>query len=593
MSQPLRVSLCFSVLLAVTAPGHAQLAERWKLPPKPARTVVAPDQLPGVLTVKFVHDSGVRVVDSTFAAMADDAGELAAVLTRFDGSARAMFLQSAEVLDAWRASGELRTGKALHDLNLFAFVDAAPERVAEVCDALNALDIVELAWPATAGGDPVITPPTPSAPLGSGVGTPDFEPQQSYKEPAPLGIDAHFGNTFSGGRGIDVHILDCETGWTDDHEDLAGKLEDQFIGFIPANYPWNHGTAVMGEMLGEDNGFGVRGIAWEADGSMSTHTPQSGPQNIPASVANAAAVADAGDIIVVEIQCFAGVPAPHPCEYDPAIFATVETATANGVHVYAAAGNGGQNLDSSAYGGAFDINVRDSGAVLVGATDGGSLNAAGFSNFGSRVTSNGWGQDVTTAAYGDLQSGVSTVQYTSGFSGTSSATPIVTGAAAILTAMHREAYGTDLDPLVLRDLLATTGTAQGSGGNIGTRPDLRAAIRSLQFPEIEITQNTGAGGILEVTSSGRPNDTYLLLWSPDLLPTPLHLQPWGQLFINPLTVVILANGSLDASGSATDTFALPLTTSISGETTYFQGLQEFSSSTGTGSLANYVPFVVP
>ena len=51
------------------------------------------------------------------------------------------------------------------------------------------------------------------------------------------------------------------------------------------------------------------------------------------------------------------MPAPHPCEYDPAIFATVEAATANGVHVYAAAGNGGQNLDSAAYGGALALSV--------------------------------------------------------------------------------------------------------------------------------------------------------------------------------------------------------------------------------------------
>ena len=56
---------------------------------------------------------------------------------------------------------------------------------------------------------------------------------------------------------------------------------------------------------------------------------------------------------------------------------------------------------------------------------------AGFSNYGARVDAQGWGREVTTTGYGDLQGGADEdVWYTDRFSGTSSASPIVVGAVA-------------------------------------------------------------------------------------------------------------------------------------------------------------------
>ena len=46
---------------------------------------------------------------------------------------------------------------------------------------------------------------------------------------------------------------------------------------------------------------------------------------------------------------------------------TISIASASGIVVVETAGNGGEDLDHSAFGGAFDRSVRDSGALIVGA----------------------------------------------------------------------------------------------------------------------------------------------------------------------------------------------------------------------------------
>jgi hypothetical protein len=589
-------------LLALSLPVAAQVAPAVDLSqyggdttrpapirPAPELTLVTSEHLPGVIEIKFAHGSGIRLDGEFFVRDGELLTAVNETLARRGAVPRAMFLQSEAWLDDWRQSGEARSGIVLHDLNLFSFADvAAGQDVGRLCDELNALEEVTLAWPAPSGGDPV-APARAAAGGGGGFAgaTPNFQPQQDYREAAPNGVDADYGNTFSGGRGEGITIADCETAWTDDHEDLAATIEGNFVGFTPAFYPWDHGTAVMGEMLGVDNGFGVLGICHEADGVMSTHTPDVGPQNIPAGVANGAAAVGPGDAVVIEIQCFGTPPGPFPCEYDPPIFSTLQTATANGIHVFAAAGNGNVNLDQAAFGGAFDLNQQDSGAVIVGASDGILLSKASFSNYGSRLTSSGWGWDVVTTGYGTLQGGVATQEYAIGFSGTSSATPIVTGAGVILAASFRESFGADIDPLVLRDLLATTGTPQQGTTVIGSRPDVRAAVRDLGIPEIELSGNWVPGGSITITSYGDPGDTYLLFWSPAVLSAPAHLPPWGYLYLDPgLMAQLPVGGVIGAGGSADDTYNIPNNPGLSGLLTFFQGAQAFTTKPGTGSVSN-------
>src|SRR5205085_10068201 len=90
-------------------------------------------------------------------------------------------------------------------------------------------------------------------------------------------------------------------------------------------------------------------------------------------------------------------------EYWDANFDAIKNATSRGIIVVEAAGNGSMNLDSSIYGGAFNRAVRDSGAIVVGAgTSFGGRAPECWTNFGSRVDVQGWGDSVATPGGGDL-----------------------------------------------------------------------------------------------------------------------------------------------------------------------------------------------
>jgi hypothetical protein len=88
---------------------------------------------------------------------------------------------------------------------------------------------------------------------------------------------------------------------------------------------------------------------------------------------------------------------------------------------------------------------------------------------------------VYTTGYRDLQGGTDpNLWYTKVFSGTSSASPIVASAAAVLISVA-EGRGTTLSPATVRSMLAATGQPQQFGlkGDIGPLPNLKAAINAL------------------------------------------------------------------------------------------------------------------
>ncbi len=585
MFRAILVSLSAITVLAVTT--FAQGDRPAPLGSKPTQTFVGNGQSDRMLEIKFVHGSDVRLRRGELASEFGEIRQVNEVLASADGNLSRLMTQSEEWLDAWRRQGEERSGVVLHDLNLFyRFELAEPGPIGELCDLLNRFEIVEIAYPSAGVSDPTLVRLGPPPSAGALI-APDFESQQGYRQVAPLGVDADYGNTFPGGRGIGITIADVETGWTDDHEDIQHQALGNFVGLTPAPYPWDHGTAVLGELVGENNATGVLGICSDSDILMSSHLGSS--SNIPTAIANAAAAAGSGDVVVLEVQCFAGPPAPHPCEYTDSIFATVQTATANGVHVFAAAGNGDNNLDSGAYGGKFDRNVRDSGAVMVGASNGSSLDKASFSNFGTRLDAHGWGFNVVTSGYGDLWSeGFPSEphEYTATFSGTSSATPIVTGSGIILSAIHRAIFGSDLDPLTLRSLLTTTGTPQGAGGQIGPRPNVRAALAQLGMPRIEATGSWTPGGFVQVDSEGAAGDPYCILLGYSLASDPVAVPPFGYLFLN-APFFCIRIGNLDLSGQATDIASIPNNPALIGKVGYLQEVQTFFSGPGTGGLTNW------
>jgi serine protease len=316
------------------------------------------------------------------------------------------------------------------------------------------------------------------------ISTPSFESYQGYLGPAPHGIDAPAAWR-RGARGQGEWFADVEGGWNPQHEDLPGDRITHAGGTQFRDPAWRaHGTAVLGEVVGRDNGKGVVGIAPEVE---RVFTSSIGGTTVADAIDTAAEQLRAGDVLLIELQSSGPRGRWIPVEYWDDVYEAIHAATKRGVIVIEAAGNGAENLDNRVYEGAFDRSKRDSGAIMIGAggppRDGFSdREKLDFSNYGGRVDVQGWGRKVATLDYGDLQAcdDGGDRHYTGEFSGTSSASPIVAGAAVILEGIAR-GKGKLLSPLALRDLLRKTGTPQAgdTSKQIGPRPDLARAIREL------------------------------------------------------------------------------------------------------------------
>jgi len=356
---------------------------------------------------------------------------------------------------------------------------AAPDGPDRALAAVLADPAVEAAFPPpvttlageAAGGEDADTCP---------ITTPSFESYQGYLGPAPQGIDAPAAWR-RGARGQGVWFADVEGGWNPAHEDLPGDRITHAGGVVIQDPAWRaHGTAVLGEIAGRDNGKGVVGIAPDVE---RVFTSSIGGATVADAIDVAAEQLRPGDVLLIELQSTGPRGRYIPVELWDDVFDAIHAATARGVIVIEAAGNGGEDLDHRGYRRAFDREHRDSGAIMVGAggppRDGFVDRARlAFSNYGSRVDAQGWGRKVATLDYGDLQACAGDHRhYTGEFSGTSSASPIVAGAAVILEGFAR-ARGRVLGPAELRALLRRTGTPQA--GNtaqaIGPRPDLARAL---------------------------------------------------------------------------------------------------------------------
>jgi hypothetical protein len=212
----------------------------------------------------------------------------------------------------------------------------------------------------------------------------------------------------------------------------------------------------------------------------------------------------AGDVIIIEQQMagpmYTGFPPGTqtgliPVEWHRPWYDAIRTAVANNVIVVEAAGNGEQNLDATMYttgnGGHHPFRaVNDSGAFIIGA--GAAPNGSDadrsrlwYSNYGSTLDLQGWGERVTTLGYGDLYNseGIN-LRYTDSFGGTSSASPVVANACTLIVSMHRAAMGATPTPAQIKTALRETGSPQRAGAYplthvIGPRPNVRAAIHAL------------------------------------------------------------------------------------------------------------------
>lgn len=472
-------------------------------------------------------DAGVRITSTGATAVADvSVSGLDAVAALEDVTIRPLFGADQERLRSLAGAPSEDSGAEADDvareildrMGLFFHVDAPDDQLDALAERLRASDAVEGAYvkPAAAlavpqatakkkGEETELPPLNDMQPTGADAPpvTPDFTARQGYLDAAPGGVDARYAWTLSGGRGAGVRVIDCEWGWRFTHEDL--RLNQGGIISGTGSTSTDHGTAVLGEIGGDVNAFGITGIAPDAVTSASAFS-------IPTATAirNAADRLGPGDIILLEIHR-AG---PHATgvgqvgyiavEWWPDDYLAIRYAVNKGITVVEAAGNGAEDLDHADYDtpragfpswwrNPFRRTALDAGAVIVGAgapppgthgrQHGPDRSRLDFSNYGACVDAQGWGREVTTTGYGDLQAGDDQdFWYTDRFSGTSSASPIVVGALASTQGILRANGRIPLSPSRARQLLRATGSPQQDAPGrpatqrIGRRPDLRQLV---------------------------------------------------------------------------------------------------------------------
>lgn len=163
---------------------------------------------------------------------------------------------------------------------------------------------------------------------------------------------------------------------------------------------------------------------------------------------------------------------------------------------------------------------------------------------------------MTTLGYGGLFDGVGAPggandedqRYTGGFNGTSSASPVVAGAAAAVQGAVIAAGGTPLTSVEMRDVLRAGGTPQATDArNIGPLPNLRGAIDAALHPDCVppatgdwivsqtcvVSQNSSVPEDVQVRNNARlivlPNATLDMAFDQSTL----IVRPAGQVFVHP------------------------------------------------------------
>ena len=445
------------------------------------------------VVVKFREGEKVRVANQKLTGMRSGQANLLNNVLRQAGVTETaltpLFEAPPEELERDRSEGQRRSGRELADLSLYFVITLPPTAsAAEVANNLNTLPFVEYARPALRPAPPPIySIPKAADPLPEGdaarASSPNLTPWQTYKGKAPPGIGPIPNVKGSDGRGMS--FADVEYDWTLTHEDLRiSSLRALETELTPDRFGGpEHGTAVLGILSSLPNSFGVTGIAPGALAYVAAASSKELGYQPARAVGIAMNKLMAGDVIVIEQQApVCGLEDYGPLEYYQDMFDAVSAATAKGIVVVAAAGNGDVNLDRDTCFGAFDRSKRDSQAIIVGAGSSTDRSTLSFSSYGSRVDVQGWGENVATTGYGDAYNPTNDVRryYTKSFNGTSSATPIVAGTVLVIQSVRKACGLPPATPLEMRDLLVRTGARQGSprARNIGPLPNLAAALKA-------------------------------------------------------------------------------------------------------------------
>ncbi|WP_193199380.1 S8 family peptidase [Nostoc sp. MG11] len=225
--------------------------------------------------------------------------------------------------------------------------------------------------------------------------------------------------------GVDYNHEDLKNNiWTNTKEIAGNSIDDDGNGYIDDVYGWNfannnnniqdnngHGTHISGTIAGENNNYGVTGIAYDAK-IMPVKVLNESGSGSSTSVANGIyyAVDNGADVINLSLGSNYS---------NRTLKSAVEYASSKGVIVVMAAGNDGESLPD------YPARYANKSGIAVGAVDRNNT----IADFSNRSGSN----EITyvTAPGIGIYSSVPGNQY-GRYSGTSMATPHVAGVVALM-----------------------------------------------------------------------------------------------------------------------------------------------------------------
>lgn len=459
-----------------------------------------------------------------------------------------------DVLDKRRALLQELSGIELQDWNLVYRLRIEDKNEAvEIYNKLLSTPGVEKVFPVT--DRPLLA--------ASSSTTPDLSGQQVYlKSDLFGGLNAEYAWTL-GVHGKDVIIADAESSWNYLHEDLQPVTENgkKWYGDGPCpvddpskwKHPINgrcegeiaHGTSMASILNAAHTSkeFGLKGFAKDSKLYVTADVGNNlrSYYELP------------GSVVVIEFGT-TGKDSPTsstgygydsanqkgqmPAEFLPLEFESIKEAVANGVTVIEGAGNGTVNLDDpSQYEGKWaqgymNLSKEDSGAIVVGASQGANMQKASWSNWGKRVNAFAWGAGVVSASYpyGDPKdspyywSGSSGPPnknnnefYTNRSGGTSAATAMVAGAAALTQSYFKQIAGEGmlryLMPQKIKEFLYNSGIKQkdSTGNYIGVQPRIDEMFKYVdnfwitmknKYPELTTNRMMTKQRLIEMRKDG-------------------------------------------------------------------------------------------